>query len=248
MAGEAAFYDQRNDCRGYGMAGHFERPRFDNRGRPPLNAAPYVPPDTPPSNSFQPPAEGYPFPTMSEHPVSMSCDASDNEPVSTPQCGQGTQQPIDAQPPATSAPSSTGGRASGRKPRQGRQAAPRSPGADGDTEDDGEGGKQKKKSWSLEERLALAKYMQEDDAMMAAVQPRQKHQRRSVRNDWMARRMKEDGYHRSAEDVRKKWADLQNKYGEIHDKCRGSGKPSFWDMPAEDKKREGLTFLLEEEL
>ncbi|GBG87323.1 hypothetical protein CBR_g45382 [Chara braunii] len=83
---------------------------------------------------------------------------------------------------------------------------------------------------------------------MAVVQPRQKHQRRSVRNDWVARRMKEDGYHRSAEDVRKKWTDLQNKYREIHDKCGGSGKPSFWDMSAEDKKREGLTFLFEEEL
>ncbi|GBG67692.1 hypothetical protein CBR_g820 [Chara braunii] len=131
---------------------------------------------------------------------------------------------------------------------QAGSAAPRSPAGDGDTEDDGEGGKQKKKSWSLEERLALAKYMREDDAMMAAVQPRQKHQRRSVRNDWVARRMKEDGYHRSAEDVGKKWADLQNKYREIHDKCGGSGKPSFWDMSAKDKKREGLTFLFEEEL
>ncbi|GBG60375.1 hypothetical protein CBR_g4333 [Chara braunii] len=151
----------------------------------------------------------------------------DNEPVSTLQCGQGTQHPIDAEPPATSTPSSTGARPIGRKPRQGRQPAPRSPAGDGDTEDNGEGGKQKKKPWSLEERLALAKYMREDDAMMAVVQPRQKHQRRSVRNDWVARRIKEDGYHRSAEDERKKWADLQNKYREIHDKCGGSGKPSF---------------------
>ncbi|GBG89860.1 hypothetical protein CBR_g49708 [Chara braunii] len=124
----------------------------------------------------------------------------------------------------------------------------RFPVGDGYAEDDTEGGKQKKQPWSLEEQLALARYMREDDAMMVAAQPRQKRQRRSMRNDWGARRMKEEGYHRLAEDVRKKWVDLQNKYREIKDKYGGSGKPTFWDMPQEDKKREGLTFLFEEEL
>ncbi|GBG74834.1 hypothetical protein CBR_g19346 [Chara braunii] len=204
-----------------------------------------MPSDMTPTYDFRPSADGYPSPAMSEHLVSMSCDAPDTEAIPSPQCGQGAPPPHDAQALAASCPSSTTGRAFGRKARAGRQGAPQSPANDGDTEDDDEGGKQKKKPWSLEERMALARYMQEDDAMMVAAQPRQKHQRRSLRNDWVARRMKEDGYHISAEDVRKKWAALQNKHREMNDKCGGSGKPTFWDMSPEDKRRGGLMFLFE---
>ncbi|GBG82959.1 hypothetical protein CBR_g36485 [Chara braunii] len=204
MSGLATFYEQRN-CHDYGMAGYFERPRFDEGGRAVSHAPPYMLADTTPTHGFSPSADGYSS-TMSEHLVSMSCDAPDAEAIPSSQCGKGAPAPYDAQAPATSGPSNTRGRAIGRKARADWQGAPQSPTGDGDPEDDSEGGKQKKK------------------------------------------RMKEDGYHRSAKDVRKKWADLQNKYMEINDKCGGSGKLTFWDMSVEDKKREGLTFLFEEEL
>ncbi|GBG64501.1 hypothetical protein CBR_g45197 [Chara braunii] len=81
-----------------------------------------------------------------------------------------------------------------------------------ESDDNTEGGKQQKRNWSSEEQVALVRYTREDDAMMVASPPRQKHQRRSLRNTWVVRRMKVDEYHRSAEDVQKKWADLHNKY------------------------------------
>ncbi|GBG64276.1 hypothetical protein CBR_g41196 [Chara braunii] len=116
----------------------------------------------------------------------------------------GTPLPDDATFPATSAPPSSRKSGRGQKTNPDKQASSDLAAGEGGSDDDTEGGKQQKKNWSLEERVALTRYMREDCTMMVATLPRQKHQRRSLRNACVARRMKVDGYPRSAEEVRKK--------------------------------------------
>ncbi|GBG84157.1 hypothetical protein CBR_g38131 [Chara braunii] len=126
MSGPTTFYEQRNDCRGYGMASYFERPRF---GRATSHAPLYMPADTTLTYGLRPSADGYPSPTMFEHPMSMSCDGPDAEAIPSPQCAQDAPPPHDAHAHATSDPSNMRGRAIGRKARAGWQGAPQSPAA-----------------------------------------------------------------------------------------------------------------------
>ncbi|GBG76112.1 hypothetical protein CBR_g21771 [Chara braunii] len=73
--------------------------------------------------------------------------------------------------------------------------------SDVDTSDDtarADGGgapaKRRTRPWPLEERLDLARFMKEDDAMMTMASGRLKHARRSVRNEWVSRKMREAGW------------------------------------------------------
>ncbi|GBG63165.1 hypothetical protein CBR_g36934 [Chara braunii] len=128
-------------------------------------------------------------------------------------------------------------------------------GSDVDTGDDNarvDGGgapaKRRTRPWPLEERLDLARFMKEDDAMMTMASGRLKHARRSVRNEWVSRKMREAGWIRSAEDCRKKWSELMGKMKDILHKCKASGKQSYWDMSVEDKKKEGIPTTFEQPL
>ncbi|GBG81628.1 hypothetical protein CBR_g32621 [Chara braunii] len=130
--------------------------------------------------------------------------------------------------------------------------APPSPMDQGDNNARADGGgaptKRQTRPWTLEERLDLARFMKEDDAMMTMVSGRLKHARRSVRNEWVLRKMREAGWIRSAEDCRKKWSDLMGKMKDILHKCNASGKPSYWDMNVEDRKKEGIPTTFEQPL
>ncbi|GBG73822.1 hypothetical protein CBR_g17160 [Chara braunii] len=108
--------------------------------------------------------------------------------------------------------------------------------------------KRRTRPWPLEERLNLARFMKEDNAMMTMAFGRLKHARRSVRNEWVSRKMREAGWIRSAEDCRKKWSDLMGKMKDILHKCNASGKPSYWDMSIEDRKKEGIPTTFEQPL
>ncbi|GBG62178.1 hypothetical protein CBR_g29377 [Chara braunii] len=94
----------------------------------------------------------------------------------------------------------------------------------------------------------LVRFMKEDDAMMQMPSGRLKHARRSVRNAWVSKKMKAAGSIRSAEDCWKKWCDLMSKMKDILHKCNASGKPSYWEMSVEDRKREGIPMPFEEPL
>ncbi|GBG67872.1 hypothetical protein CBR_g991 [Chara braunii] len=108
--------------------------------------------------------------------------------------------------------------------------------------------KRRTRPWPLEERLNLARFMKEDDAMMTIASGGLKHARRSVRNEWVSRKMREAGWIRSAEDCRKKRSDLMGKMKDILHKCNAPGKPSYWDMSVEDRKKEGIPTMFEQPL
>ncbi|GBG72021.1 hypothetical protein CBR_g10957 [Chara braunii] len=109
-------------------------------------------------------------------------------------------------------------------------------------------GRRRTRSWLLEERIDLARFMKEDDAMMQMASGRLKHARRSVRNEWVSKKMKAAGWSRLAEDCMKKWCDLMSKMKDILHKCNASGKPSYWEMSVEDRKREGILTTFEQPL
>ncbi|GBG84252.1 hypothetical protein CBR_g38223 [Chara braunii] len=151
----------------------------------------------------------------------------------------------ESHPPVADVPGRSRGRGSvrGRVPESGSEV---------DTGDDAtqpEGGdvsgRRRTRPWLLEERLDLARFMKEDDAMMMMASGRLKHARRSVRNEWVSKKMKAAGWIRSAEDCRKKWCDLMK---DILQKCKASGKPSYWEMSDEDRKRERILTTFEQPL
>ncbi|GBG82801.1 hypothetical protein CBR_g36332 [Chara braunii] len=74
------------------------------------------------------------------------------------------------------------------------------------------------------------------------------HMTRGRRYDWIVDRMKEEGYTRTWEDCRKKWAELTKKVKEIRDACDGSGKPTHWEITTEIKKKLGISMTFERPL
>ncbi|GBG77665.1 hypothetical protein CBR_g24111 [Chara braunii] len=109
-------------------------------------------------------------------------------------------------------------------------------------------GRRRTRPWLQEERIDLARFMKEDSAMMQMALGRLKHARRPVRNKWVSKKMKAAGWIRSAEDCRKKWCDLMSKMKDILRKCNASGKPSYWEMSVENRKREGIPTTFEQPL
>ncbi|GBG70550.1 hypothetical protein CBR_g6676 [Chara braunii] len=106
----------------------------------------------------------------------------------------------------------------------------------------------KNSPWSLEERLELAKFAGEDDALTADAEGSQACMTRSKRWEWVAGRLGEIGYSRSAEDCRKKWAEMVKKVREIRDACEGSGKQVYWDTTTEQWRKLGLSLTFERQL
>ncbi|GBG69687.1 hypothetical protein CBR_g4517 [Chara braunii] len=68
------------------------------------------------------------------------------------------------------------------------------------------------------------------------------------RYDRIADRMKEEGYVRTGEDCRKKWAELHKKVREIRDACEGSGKKSYWDLTTDEGKKLNISQTFERPL
>ncbi|GBG84598.1 hypothetical protein CBR_g38881 [Chara braunii] len=99
---------------------------------------------------------------------------------------------------------------------------------------------QKKVKWSLEECLALARIQREDDALMADASSVHKLKKHGEKREWIARRMRDEGWNRSAEDCRKKWFTLGQKLKVLADKVGRSGKPGYFDMTVEERGAEGL--------
>ncbi|GBG93160.1 hypothetical protein CBR_g59763 [Chara braunii] len=63
--------------------------------------------------------------------------------------------------------------------------------------------------WTLDERIHLARMMQEDDALMADANGTHRMMPMKDRYAWVHARMKKVGYmHRTAEDCRKKWFNM----------------------------------------
>ncbi|GBG71374.1 hypothetical protein CBR_g8793 [Chara braunii] len=96
----------------------------------------------------------------------------------------------------------------------------------------------KNNPWSLEERLDLAKFASEDDALMADAEGAQACMTRSKRWEWVAGRLGDIGYSRTAEDCRKKWAELVKKSVTCDDTLasedlRGGGSPSGGEAGSE---------------
>ncbi|GBG91049.1 hypothetical protein CBR_g51783 [Chara braunii] len=109
-------------------------------------------------------------------------------------------------------------------------------------------GKRRTRPWPLEGRLNLVRFMKEDDAKMTMASGRLKHARRSMRNEWVSRKMRAAGWVKSAEDCRKKWSDLMGKMKNILHKCNASEKLSYWDISVEYRKREGIPTTFEQPL
>ncbi|GBG70414.1 hypothetical protein CBR_g6540 [Chara braunii] len=102
--------------------------------------------------------------------------------------------------------------------------------------------------WTLEERVLLAKISGEDDALMADAEGAHQHMTKGRRYDWIANRMKEEGYTRTGEDCWKKWAELTKKVKEIRDACDGSRKPMYWEITTEERKKLGISMTFEKPL
>ncbi|GBG80267.1 hypothetical protein CBR_g30633 [Chara braunii] len=102
--------------------------------------------------------------------------------------------------------------------------------------------------WTLEERVLLAKVSSEDDALMADAEGAHCNMTKSRRYDWIADRMKEEGYTRSGEDCRKKWVELTKKVKEIRDACDRSGKPTYWGFTTKERKKLGINMTFERAL
>ncbi|GBG63898.1 hypothetical protein CBR_g39903 [Chara braunii] len=129
-------------------------------------------------------------------------------------------------------------------------------------------GKRRTRPCPREERIDLVRFTK-DNAMITVASGQLKHVRRSARNEWVSKKMKAvgwirsvrnecvecvskkmkaPGWIRSAEDCRKKWCDLMSKMKDILHKCNTSGKPSYWEMSVEDKKREGISTTFKQSL
>ncbi|GBG90610.1 hypothetical protein CBR_g50954 [Chara braunii] len=80
----------------------------------------------------------------------------------------------------------------------------------------------------------------EDDALMADASSVHKLKKHGERREWIARRMRDEGWNRSAEDCRKKWFALGQKLKVLADKVGRSGKPGYFDMIVEEREAEGL--------
>ncbi|GBG85397.1 hypothetical protein CBR_g40039 [Chara braunii] len=102
--------------------------------------------------------------------------------------------------------------------------------------------------WTLEERVLVAKISGEDDALMADAEGAHSLMTKGRRYDWIADRMKEEGYGRTGEDCQKKWAELQKKVREIRDACDGSGKQPYWDLTTEERKKLNIPMTFERPL
>ncbi|GBG68023.1 hypothetical protein CBR_g1143 [Chara braunii] len=102
--------------------------------------------------------------------------------------------------------------------------------------------------WTLEERVLLAKISGEDDALMGDAEGAHSLMTKGRRYDWIADRMKDEGYARTGEDCRKKWAELQKKVREIRDACDGSGKQPYWDVTTEERKKLNILMTFERPL
>ncbi|GBG64848.1 hypothetical protein CBR_g48316 [Chara braunii] len=102
--------------------------------------------------------------------------------------------------------------------------------------------------WTLEERVLLAKISGEDDALMADAEGAHQRMTRGRRYDWIADRMKEEGYTCTGENCRKKWAELTKKVKEIRDACDGSDKPTYWEITTEERKKLGISMTFERPL
>ncbi|GBG64257.1 hypothetical protein CBR_g41178 [Chara braunii] len=110
-----------------------------------------------------------------------------------------------------------------------------------------EGGK-KNNPWTLEERIALARNCAEDDALMADANGVHKHKTRAKRYEWIADRLKEEGYNRTAEDCRKKWTKLKEIVSQIGDKCYRSGEAGYFNMTTEQRREKDVCTTFEEPL
>ncbi|GBG73551.1 hypothetical protein CBR_g16894 [Chara braunii] len=102
--------------------------------------------------------------------------------------------------------------------------------------------------WTLEEPIALARISGEDDTLMADAEGAQQHMTRTRRYEWIADGLADQGYSRTGEDCRKKWAEFQKKVREIRDACSGSGKPGYFDITTEERKTLGIPLAFEKPL
>ncbi|GBG62809.1 hypothetical protein CBR_g32392 [Chara braunii] len=84
--------------------------------------------------------------------------------------------------------------------------------------------------------------------MMADAEGAQACMTRSKRWEWVAGRLGDIGYSRTAEDCKKKWAELVKKVREIRDACEGSGKQAYWDTTTEQRRRLGVSLTFERQM
>ncbi|GBG76079.1 hypothetical protein CBR_g21319 [Chara braunii] len=96
---------------------------------------------------------------------------------------------------------------------------------------------QKKVQRSLEECLALVRIQREDDALMADASSVHKLKKHGERREWIARRMRDEGWNRSAEDCRKKWFALGQKLKVLADKDGDSSARGSSDRGGSDRER-----------
>ncbi|GBG72665.1 hypothetical protein CBR_g12237 [Chara braunii] len=106
----------------------------------------------------------------------------------------------------------------------------------------------KNSPWTLEERVKLATVAAEDDALMADAEGPQRHMTRCRRWQRTADPMREEGYSRTGEDCRKKWAELVKKVREIRDACEGSGQQSYFDLTTDERRKKGVSLTFEKQL
>ncbi|GBG81472.1 hypothetical protein CBR_g32462 [Chara braunii] len=99
--------------------------------------------------------------------------------------------------------------------------------------------------WTLEERVKLATVAVEDNALMADAEGPQRHMTRCRRWQWTTDRMREEGYSRTGEDCRKKWAELVKKVREIRDAYEGSGQQSYFDLTTDERRKKGVSLTFE---
>ncbi|GBG68242.1 hypothetical protein CBR_g2793 [Chara braunii] len=94
--------------------------------------------------------------------------------------------------------------------------------------------------WAPDEQIALVRLFGKDDALCACASGPHRCMKRQDQLEWISKCMKAEGYRRSAEDCRKKWASLLEKVKEINDKCGRSGGESYWDMAKEKRREAGV--------
>ncbi|GBG77432.1 hypothetical protein CBR_g23881 [Chara braunii] len=123
-----------------------------------------------------------------------------------------------------------GGGAVGGRPANGRPPAQKKPNV----------------PWTLDERVKLAIFMGEDDALMADANDQHRFKQRKDRYAWVNDRMADAGFkHMSGEDCRKKWSNMLATAKLIVEKCEESGQPSYWDMSTEERKEKSLSLSFE---
>ncbi|GBG85350.1 hypothetical protein CBR_g39993 [Chara braunii] len=110
-----------------------------------------------------------------------------------------------------------------------------------------EGGK-KNNPWTLEEQIALARISVEENALMADANGVHKQKTRAKRYEWIANRLKDEGYNRTAEDCRKKWTKLKEIVSHIGDKCYMFGEAGYFNMTTEQRMDKDVCTTFEEPL